>query len=291
MKTLRTSAQFSKLSSALLLGLAAVMAPAATQAATAPDAGDYTGLPAGTDLALLYTYHVTGDDVYSRGNKVASNLGLKADIGIARFVHFTKLGDYLIDPQIVIPFGRQELGAPGSKTSGLGDIIFGGTLWTIADLAKGEHLGWSVFVTAPTGGDKNKGFSLSDNRWKLELAAGYINRIAPKVSIDIVPQVEFYQNDRTTGAKRDPMARVFGHLRYHLTSDTNLAFSYSHAWGAKETLNGVTTVSAKNDDTLYLTAQTFLDKKWRLQLQAAQDVNVENGPKTTSLGAQLLYIY
>lgn len=279
-----------KLKISVLLGLMGLVTMPAF-AATAPDPGDYTGLPAGTDLALLYYNHVTADDLYVGGQKASSDLGLKADIGIARFVHFTKWGDYLVDPQIVIPFGSQKVDLTGSKTSGLGDVIFGGTLWTKADLANGEHLGWSVFVTAPTGDDKNKGFAVSDNRWKVELAAGYIKRIAPKWSVDLIPQVEFYDDDRKTGTKRDPMFRGFAHLRFHLSDAAHIAISYRHALGAKETLNGTQVAKAMNDNAVLLTGAMFLDKNWRVQLQAAQDLNVENGPKTTTLAAQLLFVY
>ncbi len=36
----------------------------------------------------------------------------------------------------------------GKRISGFGNLIFGGTLWTIADLACGEHLGYLLFLTA-----------------------------------------------------------------------------------------------------------------------------------------------
>jgi hypothetical protein len=275
-----------------LIALTAALACAsATHAATAPDPGDYTGLPAGTDLFLMYGYHTTADDVYADGKKVVDKLGLKLDLGLLRYVHFTKWGDYLVDPQIVVPFARQKVGLGDSRTSGLGDVILGGTLWTIADLANGEHLGWSVFVTAPTGADKDEGFAISDNRWKVELAAGYIRRLAPKWSIDLIPQVELYQDDRSTDVKRDPMLRGFAHLRYHVSDATHLALSYRHAWGAKEKLAGATVKSAMNDGTVLLTAASSLSKQWRLQLQYAHDMQVENGPKTRTIGAQLLYAY
>jgi hypothetical protein len=275
-----------------LIALTAALACAsATHAATAPDPGDYTGLPAGTDLFLMYGYHTTADDVYADGKKVVDKLGLKLDLGLLRYVHFTKWGDYLVDPQIVVPFARQKVGLGDSRTSGLGDVILGGTLWTIADLANVEHLGWSVFVTAPTGADKDEGFAISDNRWKVELAAGYIRRLAPKWSIDLIPQVELYQDDRSTDVKRDPMLRGFAHLRYHVSDATHLALSYRHAWGAKEKLAGATVKSAMNDGTVLLTAASSLSKQWRLQLQYAHDMQVENGPKTRTIGAQLLYAY
>ncbi|MHC8299808.1 transporter [Pseudomonas sp. ZS1P83] len=69
-----------------------------------------------------------------------------------------------------MPFGYQKTGVSDSKNSGLNDITFGGTVWTIADLAKNEHLGWSVFVTAPTGSDKNEGFALSGRFYRCDHA-------------------------------------------------------------------------------------------------------------------------
>ena len=114
----------------------------AVHADVRPDPGDYTGLPAGTNLLLAYAQFPRADKVYSKGNKVVDNLDLAVNAGILRYVHFMKLGDYILDPQIIVPFGNQKIGLSDSKSSGIGDVIFGATLWTIADLARGEHLGW-----------------------------------------------------------------------------------------------------------------------------------------------------
>lgn len=272
-----------------ITALTAITPPA--NADVRPDPGDYTGLPAGTNLLLGYAQFPRADSVYSKGNKVVSNLDLSLDVGILRYVHFTKLGDYIIDPQIIVPFGRQEIGLTGTKTSGIGDIIFGGTLWTIADLQKGEHLGWSVFVTAPTGGDKDQGYALSNNRWAIDLQAGYIRKLSERWTLDAIAETEFYQNQRTTDAQKDPLLQVYGHLRYHLSDATHLAITYRHAWGAKETLGGTTLANEKNNGTAMLTWASFLDKQWQVQLQYAQDVTVHEGPKVGGLQARLLYAF
>lgn len=272
-----------------ITALTAITPPA--NADVRPDPGDYTGLPAGTNLLLGYAQFPRADAVYSKGNKVVSNLDLSLDVGILRYVHFTKLGDYIIDPQIIVPFGRQEIGLTGTKTSGIGDIIFGGTLWTIADLQKGEHLGWSIFVTAPTGSDKNQGYALSNNRWAIDLQAGYIRKLSERWTLDAIAETEFYQNQRTTDAQKDPLLQVHGHLRYHISDATHLAITYRHAWGAKETLGGTTLANEKNNGTAMLTWASFLDKQWQVQLQYAQDVTVHEGPKVGGLQARLLYAF
>lgn len=271
--------------------LAAGLSASPAFADVRPDPGDYTGLPAGTNLLLAYAQFPRGDKVYSKGNKVVDNLDLSVNAGILRYVHYMKLGDYIIDPQIIVPFGSQKIGLSDSKTSGLGDVIFGATLWTLADLAKGEHLGWSVFFTAPTGGDKNQGFALSNNRWATDLQVGYIRKLSDKWTLDLIGETEFYQDQRDTKARKDPLLQAHGHLRYHLSDATYVAATYRHAWGAKEKLDGVELAGAKNNGTAMLTWASFIDKQWQVQLQYAQDLKVEEGPKTSALQARVLYVY
>lgn len=271
--------------------LAAGLSASPAFADVRPDPGDYTGLPAGTNLLLAYAQFPRGDKVYSKGNKVVDNLDLSVNAGILRYVHFMKLGDYIIDPQIIVPFGSQKIGLSDSKTSGLGDVIFGATLWTLADLGKGEHLGWSVFFTAPTGGDKNQGFALSNNRWATDLQVGYIRKLSDKWTLDLIGETEFYQDQRDTKAQKDPLLQAHGHLRYHLSDATYLAATYRHAWGAKEKLDGVELSGAKNNGTAMLTWASFIDKQWQVQLQYTQDLKVEEGPKVSGIQARVLYVY
>lgn len=262
-------------------------------AASTPDPGDYTALPAGTDLTLLYLQDMRADDTYVGGNKAAlpRDLDLNLRLGLFRQVHFMKLGGYTIDPQIIVPFARQTVGLSGSSSSGIGDVVFGGTLWTIADLAGGEHLGYSLFITAPTGADKDKGFAISDNRWAADFQVGYIRRFAPNWTLDLIGQAEFYQDRRDTGSRKDPLGRAFVHLRYHLSEATHLAASLRYAVGARETLNGSTLSGAKRDTNVMLTWASFVTKQVQLQAQYSQDLHVENGPKLNTLGLRLLYAY
>ena len=168
---------------------------------------------------------------------------------------------------------------------------FDGTLWTIADLAGGEHLGYSVFITAPTGAEKNKGFAISDNRWAADFQVGCIKTLAPKWTFDLIGQTEFYQDRRDTGSTKDAMARAFVHLRYHVSPATHLAASLRYTVGAKESLNGTTLAGSKRDTNVTLTWASFLTKQRQLQAQYSQDLHVENAPKFNILALRLLYAY
>jgi hypothetical protein len=281
------------LSTLTLSALFAGLAPLA-QADVKPDPGDYTALPKGTDVVVLYQQNPRGDKVYSGGKKVADNLDLDMTVGVLRLIHFTEFFNTGLtwDPQIVIPFGYQKTGATDSKNSGLGDITFGGTVWTIADLAKNEHLGWSVFVTAPTGSEKNQGFALSSNRWALDFQVGYIKGLTDKIIWDVIAETEFYDEQRSTAAKKDPLLQLHNHLRYNFTPDTYAAISYRHNWGARETLDHETLATSRSNGTLGFTVATMLGKQVQVMGQLMHDTSVREGVKIdNSLQFRLAYFY
>ena len=127
----------------------ATIAAAVSLLATAPayaidvDAGDYTALPEGTNLGLIYTQHANRNSMNASGNQVPGNNKLSSDIGILRVIHFMKIGDYIVDPQVLLPFGQLKAGgdlaAPLGKASGVGDAIFAATVWTINDPANKRY--------------------------------------------------------------------------------------------------------------------------------------------------------
>lgn len=278
-----------------LNGLAAALAlslsAGAALADVKPDASDYQAAPPGTNLLIPYYQRHTADELYSRGNKVTDKLDMDLDVGLLRLVHFTKLGDYIINPQIVMTFGRQNIGLADAKTSGLGDLILGSSLWTIADFEHGEFLGGSVFLTAPTGNDKSKGFALSQNRWALDLQLGYVKRLNAKWSIDAIGEVEFYVKDRKTDVERKPLFQIHTHLRYHLSDATHLAVSYRHNWGARERLNGLTLEGDRNNGNLTLTWASYVQPDLQVQLQYSHDTNVHVGPLTRGIQTRLVKVF
>ena len=98
------------------------------------DAGDYTAMPAGTNVGLLYYQHAERNRLYANGDKLPLDAGLDSDIGILRGVHFMELGGYIVDPQFLLPFGnmraKDDLSALGSD-SGTGDLMLAATVWLV----------------------------------------------------------------------------------------------------------------------------------------------------------------
>lgn len=120
-------------SGALLCSLILALCATPALADVKPDSGDYAALPAGTDLALLYQQNPRIDRLYSGGKRVADNMDLDLTVEVLRLVHFTEFFNtgLIWDPQIVIPYGHQEIGVNGQKNKGIGYITFGATvgLW------------------------------------------------------------------------------------------------------------------------------------------------------------------
>ncbi|NER65506.1 transporter, partial [Pseudomonas sp. MAFF212427] len=99
------------------------------------DAGDYTALPEGTNLGMLYYQHAERRSLYADGHEQPGKPGLDSDIGILRGVHFMKLGGFTIDPQFLLPFGQLEgqrdTAGLGKSDAGIGDLILASTVWLV----------------------------------------------------------------------------------------------------------------------------------------------------------------
>jgi sulfur transfer complex TusBCD TusB component (DsrH family) len=123
------------------------------------------------------------------------------------------------------------------------------------------------------------------------MATGYIRRLAPRWSIDLIGQAEFYRDRRETGSSKDPMVRAYGHLRYHLGDASHLALSLRYTAGAREKLGAAELAGRKDDTNGTLTFASFVSPQLQLQAQVSRDLHVENGPKLTTIALQGLYAY
>jgi hypothetical protein len=282
---------FYRIGCALAASLAAWTGHA--HAGATPDPGDYAGVPAGTNLSLLYLQDIRADDLYANGRRqpLPRDLGLNLRLGLLREVRYGTLGGHAVNAQVIVPFARQRDALSGRAPSGIGDVVMGATVWTTADLARGEHLGYSLFVTAPTGRRRDQGFAISDNRWALDFQAGYLRRVLPNWSLDLVGSAEFFQDRRDTGSDKHPVGRAFAHLRYHLGDTSHVAASLRYTAGGRETLGAALLQGRKSDTNGTLTWAGFVTGQIQLQAQASRDLHVENGPRLNTFGLRALYVH
>lgn len=270
----------SGLAMALCLGLA-------SQAqAVDVDAGDYTALPEGTSLGMVYLQHAERRSLYSDGHKQPVRAGLNSDIGILRGVHFMKLGRFTIDPQFLLPFGRLEGKRDTSglgKSNGIGDLILASTIWLVEEPEQRRYFGITPFLYVPTGEyDRKDALNIGENRWKAALQAGYIQGLDDRWWLDLVADATWFgKNDDATAAgltlRQSVQYQGQAFLRYQVTPTLDLRVGYSQLWGGETRLDG-----ARQDDeakTRKFTAGAawFVAPKTQLMVNYGRDLSVENG--------------
>lgn len=265
------------------------------------DAGDYTALPPGSNMALLYAQHAERNSLYANGRQVSGENGLDSDIGILRLIHFTKMGDYLVNPQVLLPFGRLkatgDLSAPLGSASGTGDLIFAATVWTLNDPERRRYFGITPFLYAPTGAyESGKALNLGENRWKYALQAAYIHGVGDKWTLDVAADVTAYgKNDDAGGGRSKSQSKTYqvqAFARYALGPTWDLRAGFSHARIGESKLSGVAQGDAARVTKVQLGTAMFVDPKTQLLFTVGRDLKVDNTFKESArLNLRLLRVF
>ncbi len=270
--------------------LGTAMAAVSLQAsAVTVDAGDYTRLPDGTNLAVLYMQHTTGSDLYVNGDKVSENADLDVNVSILRGVRFMDVGNFTVAPQFLLPIGEVKTGgdlAGLESTNGIGDLIFAPTFHMIQDPERKKSFAFTPWLYMPTGNydHDNAINALGENRWKLALQLGYITPINDKWTLDLIGDVMLFgENDDFSPAglslKQDPLYEVQTHLRYSISPTTYFAGMVSHSWGGETEIEGVDQDNRQQRTKALLTVGHFLSPTWQVVASYGQDIEVEDGVK------------
>ncbi|SFV16475.1 transporter [Pseudoduganella namucuonensis] len=232
-----------------LAALGAITAFAGSAHGATVDAGDYTRLPDGTNLAVLYYQHVEGKRLYRQGDQLSGNARLTAEVGILRAVRFVDVGDVTVIPQFLLPFGRLRSGGDLSGLSsanGIGDLIFAPTVHLMKDPERKRAFAITPWIYLPTGQyDRDKALNaFGENRWKLDMQAGYITPLSDKWTLDLVGDVVWYGRNSDFGGTGATMRQAVSyqaqaHLRYHVAAATHVAGMLSHEWGGETRVDGL----------------------------------------------------
>lgn len=276
-----------------LITLAALLAAAFAGPARAldNDADDYIALPAGTNLGLLYLQHAKRDRVIAGGERVGDG-DLTSDVGILRLVRYLKLGPFVANPQLLLPFGRLKgsgaLGGLGD-TDGVGDLILMSALWLVNEPAEGRYFGITPGVYVPVGSyDRNRALNLGENRWRYLLQAGWVTPLGdPRLSLQLSGDATFFGRNDDAGAtgrslSQRPLYQLQAWVRYQVTPSLDLRIGTSHFTGGQTKLDGV-----ENDDRIRSTnlkagvAWGFAPG-WNLTALVGRDVSVHNGLQESS---------
>ena len=271
----------------LAMGLSgAAMCFSAHAAQVATDPGDYSPLPAGIDLGILYLQSFDNDEYYVNGQRIENGPTLSADIGLLRWVHYMEIGGFIVDPQIILPFGQLKLNAGGAETkaSGLGDPIVGATIWLYNNTDTKRAFGVTGLVSLPLGSyDEEKGpVNLGENRTKFITQAAYVTPISEQFSLHLIGEYTFFGDNDDFGAsdisrEQDDQYGYQVHLNYHISDTTTASLNYYHDFGGETEVAGVKQQDELNSNRWQFTVQHFVQPDLQVQLQYGRSISVENG--------------
>jgi len=250
------------------------------------DAGDYTALPAGTNLALAYYQTASRDELYAGGNVVDGDFSLASDVGILRGVHFMELGGYIVDPQFLLPFGTldasKDIAALGEE-SGVGDLILAATVWLVNKPKDNTYFGITPYIYLPTGTyDNEKGLNLGENRYKFVLQAGYITNLTEDISFDFVADVMLYGENDEFGASKATMEQeasfqLQAFLRYKMSPTWDFRVGLSQTFGGETKVDGTKMNDAAEVSKMSIGTTYFITPSIQLAATYGRDLAVENG--------------
>lgn len=291
----------------LLLAVVVLISSSAVYSAeVSTDPGDVSPLPPGVNLGLVYYQHASRDAYYSDGNKLDSKNKLDTDIALLRFVHYTKIGSFLINPQLIIPLGSvnlkdNSLGLPfSSKTaSGIGDPLVGASLWLWQNQENKESIEVTGFVSFPLGkyDYANGPINLGENRWKAITHIGYSRAIFNSLQLDIIGEFSKYgENDKyiSNGIKKEQKSAqsLMMHFKYSIDQSSHFALSYYHDFGGETTINGIEQNDKMNNSRWLATYAKFIEPTIQLQAQFGQAIKVQNGfEENTRINLRLLKVF
>ena len=271
----------------LSVALTTALLGAAPAHAIDVDAGDYVPAPAGTNLALLYLQHATSDRLISQGATAPGDNGLGTDIGILRLVHFMEIGGLIVDPQILLPFGRvrgrDDLAGALGRTTGLADPILAATVWVQNDPVNKVYTGITPYVYVPTGSyDAQRPLNLGEHRWRYNLQAAHVRPLGGPWTLDVIGDVTWYgKNDKFGATERTMKQKALyqgqAWLRYALSPTADVRASVSRTFGGATRVDGIGQNDRKATTKFSLGGAMFVGPKTQVIALWGRDTDVQNG--------------
>jgi len=290
----------SKLITTLLLALMVVSSGAVF---ADDDARDYIAAPSGTKAFMVYARHISGNQVYVDGDKVADNTNLSMNLGIARPIYYTEIGGVTAIFQALIPFADatldgSDLGGASFLGSGLGDPIVSGGAWLVNNAEARTWLAAAVYVTVPVGQyDNETVLNIGGNRWAFKPEIGLAKGLGTsKFHFDLIGNVEVYSNNTEYGAasvtlEQDPLITLESHLSYDLSKSVFASVDYWGHFGGETTVDEIAQDDAQSNHSIGAAVAFGFAPGYQLLAQYNGLVGVDNGSKTNTFGLRFAHFW
>lgn len=271
-----------------VLGAFCALLAAGPASAADVNSGDYLPAPAGTNLLVFYSQYATRDEyVSTSGQTFSSGTGLDSFVNILRYVHYFDIGGFTVAPQVLLPAGTlyngRVAGAPLDAAAGFGDPILAATVWVVNNKATETYVGIMPYLFLPIGQyDAGSALNLGENRWKLDLQAGWYQGLANGFALQVTGDVVWYGNNSEAGTgtqtlSQDTTYQLQAWLSYALAPTWSAAVGYSQFWGGTEYLAGVATGNATDRTQLRFELSKFITPTFQVLGQIQRDVATSGG--------------
>jgi hypothetical protein len=255
------------------------------------NAGDYTALPAGTNIAAWYQQYSHSDRFNADGGADSTRqTSLKSNISILRLIHFMDIGGITVDPQILLPFGHVYDARIGGQSlgsaKGMADPIVGATFWLVNQPSagvSGRYFGITPLLYLPWGSyDRHDALNLGENRFKGDLQLGWVEPLWGRFSMELYGDAVVYGHNNDAGSgrqtlKQDPTYQLQGNLRYDFNPTQRVALGYSASTGGKQYLDGDYTGQKTEVQQVRLEFQQMVGQRVQLSAQLTHDVRTVGG--------------
>ncbi len=281
---------------ALCVTLMAVLAAQPGMVFASGDARAYRGMRAGYKAVLVYDKHISGHDYYVKKEKVSTDAGLDARLGIFRPLRFDKIGAVRTVLQGVIPHAYKRVELLDEAASGLGDPTLIAGLFIIDDWENKTWFAFTEWITFPLGDyDRNKSVNIGNNRWAFKSEFGFCKGFG-NFYFDLVGGVEYFLDNDEKGAaaqteEKDPRYHVDSHLTYDMSKDFFVSLDYYYLRGGKTTLAGVSQNNVTDTQSLQYTLGFYPAEGYQILLQYKEDLELVNGIKSNSWGWRFCYYW
>ena len=251
--------------------------------------GEFTALPAGTNLVMGYYVYAHNTTYNQARGQTFKNSGLEVNVGVGRYVHFFDLGGHPAVFQLVQPFGSESGGnIAGQRVGsafGAQDLSISGAYWFYSNPANKTYLNTTFFLYPPTGTyDKTSPINLGTNRWSGDVQLGLTKGVTERVSFDAEFDANFFgdNNESFPGnrtQKQNPILRGQLWLNYEWSKAFSTSLGWEGLFGGREQINGTFDGATGERQAIRAAATLFLSPTLQTIVELNHDVERTGGFK------------
>ena len=266
------------LSAGLLSGLPA-------QAGTEIYPGEFTALPAGTQVLSFYQYERAFEGYYFSGERVGG-AEVTGRASVVAYTRYGQLNGLSSAWSVMLPYLQAHKTAGtlpswfGDQTSGFADLRLKYAAWPINDPERGRYLALSGIWQPDTGKYENtQVLSPGDNRNRFTFQMAWIEPLSKTVSLELIPEISLQSDNKDyvgTYMKQERAYALTGYLRWRFSGPWTANVGFQSNGGGDQIIDGVRQYNQPDQQRVLLGVNTMLAPNVSASLRYSHDLSVEN---------------